>query len=79
MYFPNHVPWDDIGNYSEEKKILSIDGLKGIWNNVPWDIFSIKVPDCALKIMFTCYGLRVNDRQKYSTELLQVRMVRSNR
>ena len=52
-YWPKHVPGDMIDEYFKDKDVGEVDSLKGILDNVHYDIFCMKEPDYVMKIMST--------------------------
>ena len=85
-YWPLYVPGDEIDQRMEDKPVGSTDALKGVVNNIPYNIFVMKEPDYAMKLMGTYGGLttlsdepdvtRVVDGQKktfkYTTNFLTI-------
>jgi len=65
-YWPKHVPGDDIDLHFEDKEVGSTDALRGVIDNVPYNIFCMKEPDYTMKIMATYSGLTELDNQKES-------------
>ena len=71
-YWPKHVPGDMIDDYFKDKDVGEVDSLKGILDNIHYDIFCMKEPDYVMKIMSTYGGLIEKDGQKLSERKYKV-------
>ena len=65
-YWPKYVPGDEIDQHFTAKEVGATDTLKGVLDNVPYDIFCMKEPDYVMKIMSTYGGLVEKEGQKKS-------------
>jgi len=63
-YWPKHVPGDATDRYFQDKEVRSFDALCGYMNCMPYQIFCMKEPECAMKIMATYSELTVPQSQK---------------
>ena len=52
-YWPKFIPGDSINTRMEGKPIGSVDCLRGILNNEPYNVFCMKEPDYVVKFMST--------------------------
>ena len=63
-YWPKYIPGDIIADYMQDKDIGYTDSLKGVIDEVPYDIFCMKTPEYVMKLMSTYGGLKEPSRAR---------------
>ena len=66
-YWPKHIPGDAIDERMADKAIGSVDCLKGVLDNEPYNVYCMKEPDYTMKLMATYGSLTCHDDEKDNT------------
>ena len=74
-YWPKFVPGDLIEERMKEKAVGEVDGLKGVLDGEPYNIFAMKDVYYSMKLMSTYGNLTVEDGAKKQQDLMVKRSI----
>ena len=70
-YWPKYVPGGVITEHMKDMAVGATDSLKGIIDDIPYDIFCMKTPEYVMKLILTYRGFKESNWVRTNVVWLQ--------